>query len=65
MPSPKPEGRLRFVDAGLELVVRYPVEVRRAAEIDDRVTRQLLEAIEREPKLRIVASATPRIQAAK
>jgi small-conductance mechanosensitive channel len=61
---PKTEGRLRFVDAGLEFVVRYPVEIRRAAEVDDRVTRRLLEAIEEEPRLRLVAAGTPRIQAA-
>jgi hypothetical protein len=29
---PRVEGRLRFVDAGLEYVVRYPVKIREAAE---------------------------------
>jgi hypothetical protein len=32
--------------------------------LDDRVTRRLLEAIEEEPRLRLVAAGTPRIQAA-
>ncbi len=64
MISPRPEGRLRFVDAGLELVVRYPVEIRRASEIDDQITRKLLEAIESEPRLKIVPSAAPKIQPA-
>jgi small-conductance mechanosensitive channel len=64
MPEPKPTGRLRFVDAGLEFVVHYPVEIRRSVEIDDRITRKLLETIEKEPKLRLVASGTPRIQPA-
>jgi len=63
LPDPHPEGSLRFVEAGLEFVVRYPVELRNAAEIDDRVTRALLVAIEAEPKLKIVASGTPTIQA--
>jgi small-conductance mechanosensitive channel len=62
--TPKPEGRLRFVDAGREFTIRYPVEMRRAAEIDDLVTRRLLESIDREPKLRMVAAGKPRIQAA-
>jgi len=64
MPPPRPEGRLRFVDAGLEFAVRYPVDIRRAAEIDDRVTRKLVEAIDEEPKLKLVASSTPKIQPA-
>jgi len=64
IPAPKPEGRLRFVDAGLEFLVRYPVEVRRASEIDDRITRKLLATIQAEPRLRMVASGTARIQAA-
>lgn len=59
---PKPEGHLRLVESGLEFLLRYPVEIRRAAEIDDRVTRRLLEALSEEPKLRMVASGTPRIQ---
>lgn len=49
----KPAGRLRLTDAGVELVVRYPVPVRNAAEEDDRVTRGLLTALEKEPKLKL------------
>lgn len=62
IPPPKPQGRLRFTDAGLEFVVRYPVEIHRAAEIDDKITRRLLEAIEEEPRLRLVPSSAPKIQ---
>ncbi len=64
LPEPKPQARLRFVDSGLEFVVRYPVESRRAAEIDDRITRQLLDTIDQEPKLKLVPSGTPKIQPA-
>jgi small-conductance mechanosensitive channel len=64
VPAPEPEARLRFVDAGLEIVVRYPVELRDAAEIDDRVTRALLDAIAREPTLKLVAAGTPTLQPA-
>jgi small-conductance mechanosensitive channel len=60
---PRTESRLRFVDAGLEIVIRYPVETRRSADADDEVTRRLLAAIEQEPKLRMVATGTPKIQA--
>ena len=62
MEDPEPQGRLRFVEAGLELVVRYPVELRRASEIDDKVTRKLLDAIQAEPKLKLVSAVTPKIQ---
>jgi hypothetical protein len=61
---PKLEGRLRLVDAGLEYVIRYPVDNHNSADIDDQITRKLLEAIENEPKLKMVPSGTPEIQAA-
>jgi len=59
---PKLEGRLRLVDAGLEYVIRYPVDNQKSAEIDDQITRKLLEAIEKEPSLKLVPSSTPEIQ---
>jgi hypothetical protein len=47
--APCPEARLRFVEGGLEFSVRYPVELRRASEIDDRITRELLAVLDRHP----------------
>jgi len=32
---PRPDARLNLIDAGLELVVRYPIEIRRAPDIDE------------------------------
>jgi len=52
------------VDQGLEFTLRYPVELTRASEVEDRITRALLAAIEQEPKLRLVSSGTPVIQPA-
>jgi len=40
----QPKSRLHFTDSGLEVVIRYPVDLLHAAEIDDRVTRELLKA---------------------
>lgn len=58
----RPKGRLRISESGLlEVVISYPVSLMRAAEIDDRVTREVLEEIEREPKLKLVSSGTPSI----
>jgi small-conductance mechanosensitive channel len=52
-----PESRLRFTQSGLEIVVRYPVETDKAAEIDDRITRELLDITEANPKLRVIGAA--------
>ena len=62
--APRLEGRLRLVDAGLEFVIRYPVDNQKSAEIDDEITRKLLDAIEKEPSLRLVPTGTPEIQPA-
>jgi hypothetical protein len=43
-------------------VIRYPLELEKAAEVDDRITRALLDAIEREPKLKLVGTVTPNLQ---
>lgn len=62
MATPRPQGRLRFVEAGLEFAVRYPVELHRSAEIDDLMTRRLLDTINAEPRLRLVATSPPKLQ---
>jgi small-conductance mechanosensitive channel len=63
--APKPESRLQFTDAsGLEFVVRYPVDIRRAAEIDDNVTRSILDSLASTPDLKTSVSGPPKIRAA-
>jgi small-conductance mechanosensitive channel len=37
-PPPRPHSRLRVAPAGVEIRVRYPVEIASAGEIDDRIT---------------------------
>ncbi|HEY6249115.1 MAG TPA: mechanosensitive ion channel domain-containing protein, partial [Candidatus Angelobacter sp.] len=59
---PKPRSRLRLTQTGLEVVIRYPVELDNATEIDDRITRELLHSLEQSPRLRLVGSGTPNIQ---
>jgi small-conductance mechanosensitive channel len=51
-----PESHLHITGSGLEVVIRYPVELSTAADIDDRITRALVESIEREPRLRLLGS---------
>jgi hypothetical protein len=54
-----PESRLHLTQTALEIVIRYPVELGNAGEIDDRMTRAILDAIESDPKLRAQVSEGP------
>ncbi len=62
--APRPEARLQFADAGLELLVRYPVEIRKAPDIDEEMTRKVLELIETDTALKSAVSGTPKIRSA-
>lgn len=62
--TPGPSSHVQFTDEGLELIVRYPVETQRAAEIDDEVTKKMLEAIRKDPKLKQAIAGNPRIRLA-
>jgi small-conductance mechanosensitive channel len=57
-----PRVRFRFTTVGLEVFLRYPVEFYRATEMDEHVTRELLQAIDQEPKLKIVGAEIPAIR---
>jgi small-conductance mechanosensitive channel len=60
--SPEPRSRLHLGQTGLEVAIRYPLELEHSAEIDDQITRALLDALEKPPKLKLVGSGTPNIQ---
>ena len=62
--TPKPEARLQFTDAGLELLVRYPVDIRKAADIDEQMTRQVLQLTESDAELKSAVTGTPKIRSA-
>jgi small-conductance mechanosensitive channel len=53
-----PESRLKLTPSGVDVVIRYPVELEQAAEIDDRIARKVLDATEREAKVRISGSGS-------
>jgi small-conductance mechanosensitive channel len=61
---PEPIARLQFAEAGLQCLIRFPVDLRRASEIDDQVTRALIEAIDRSPELKAAVAGSPRIRSA-
>jgi small-conductance mechanosensitive channel len=60
--APKPEARLQFADSGLELAVRYPVEIRKAPLIDEQMTRKVLELIESDAALKVAVSGNPKFR---
>lgn len=61
---PRPEARLQFADAGLELLVRYPVEIRRAPDTDEEMTRRVLDLISKDEAIKAAVSGTPKIRSA-
>ena len=60
--SAEPQTRLRLKQAGLEIVILYPVVLTRAPQIDDLMTHALLDAIEGEPRLRLVGGGLANIK---
>src|SRR5664279_871403 len=50
----RPKAQVRFASSALEVVIRFPVDLRQADEIDERVTGELLKELDREPKLKLV-----------
>jgi small-conductance mechanosensitive channel len=61
--TPKPQSRLHLSQAGLEIVIRYPAETYTAPQITDEISRRVLDAINREPSLRMAPQGTANIQA--
>jgi small-conductance mechanosensitive channel len=62
--APRPEARLQFANEGLELLVRYPVEIRKAPDIDEQMTRTVLDLVQKDPELKAAVSGTPKIRSA-
>ena len=60
--TPKPQSRLYLSKAGLEIVIRYPAETYSAPQITDEISRRVLDAIDREPSLRLAPQGTANIE---
>jgi len=52
----RPTVRLHFTAAGTEAIIEYPVVSRQAGEIDEKLMRELLAAVDHEPKLKLIGS---------
>ncbi|HKN13697.1 MAG TPA: mechanosensitive ion channel family protein [Candidatus Binatus sp.] len=60
--TPKPQSRLHLSQSGLEIVIRYPAETYSAPQITDEISRRVLDAINREPSLRLAPQGSANIQ---
>jgi small-conductance mechanosensitive channel len=52
-----PRVQLRFLTTGIEAVIRYPVDLKNAADIDERVAHEVLRSLEQDPKLQLAGGA--------
>jgi small-conductance mechanosensitive channel len=55
---PQPQLRMRFTQSGPEVIIRYPVTREKATEIDDQVTRALLDVMHSESQVKSVGPPT-------
>lgn len=62
--APRPVSRVRFIDAGCEILIRYPVELRQSGDTDDAIIQSLFAELEKEPKLKLAPGGAPKIQPA-
>jgi small-conductance mechanosensitive channel len=58
----RPRTRLRFTASGLEAVIRYPVTLENATEIDDRITRELLDALDKDNQQKSTGQGAPTLK---
>jgi small-conductance mechanosensitive channel len=55
----KPRARIHFTTSAIELVVRYPVVLDKAVEIDERIVGEIFSAVDREPRLKLLNAEIP------
>ncbi len=62
--TPSVECRIQLVDGGVQLNIRFPVEIQEAAQVDERVTEQLLALMRDDAEVKAAVSSGPEIKAA-
>jgi len=58
----RPRTRLHITASGIEVTVRFPVGLQNAADIDDRMMREIYAAIDQEPKLKLAGPGMPTLR---
>jgi hypothetical protein len=61
--APVIESRLQFNGGAFQLWARFPVQIRQAAETDEKLTQALFDLIARNPEIKGAVASTPLIQA--
>jgi small-conductance mechanosensitive channel len=62
--APIPEAKFQLNGDGLALIIRYPVLLGRASEIDDRVAQALIDIMTTDEAVKNAMTGTPKMQAA-
>ena len=63
IPSPGIDSRLQLVEGGLQLYIRYPVELRQGSQIDQQITRSVVTLMEDDAEVKSAVTAPPTIRA--
>jgi hypothetical protein len=61
--QPVVESRLQFNGGAFQLCARFPVEIKQAAETDEKLTQALLDLLATHPEIKSAVASTPLIQA--
>jgi small-conductance mechanosensitive channel len=60
----KPKASPHFATSGIEVLIRYPVVLQKAAEIDEHLMHELFAEVDREPKLKLIGTEVLEAKAA-
>jgi hypothetical protein len=60
----EPRARIQFTTSAIEVIVRYPVVMDKAVEIDERIIGEIFAAVNREPRLNLLNAEVPTSKAA-
>ena len=56
-----PVSRARFTDSGVEIIVRYPVEIQAMSDVDEQMILAVLHETQNQPPLKLAAGGFPKI----
>ena len=60
----RPKVRLHYAGGGIEALVRFPVDIQKAGEMDEHLMREVTAALAGEPKLKLISAEMPMAKAA-
>ncbi len=59
--NPEPVSRARYTDQGVEVLVRYPVELTQMSEVDEEVILAVMHETQKEPALKLSSGGFPKV----